>query len=84
MENILSVDFELNTVAKTRKEWIQELIEYELDCLDSASNVDDTISYLLTNGFTGYKNMSDIALIDEIYETLGHNYHIEEYITEAI
>jgi len=80
MENILSVDFELNTVAKTRKEWIQELIEYELDCLDSASNVDDTISYLLTNGFTGYKNMSDIALIDEIYDTLGHNYHIEETI----
>jgi len=80
MENILSVDFELNTVAKTRKEWIQELIEYELDCLDSASNVDDTITYLLTNGFTGYKNMSDIALIDEIYDTLGHNYHIEEAI----
>jgi len=80
MENILSVDFELNTVAKTRKEWIQELIEYELNCLDSASNVDDTITYLLTNGFTGYKNMSDIALIDEIYETLGHNYHIEEAI----
>ena len=80
MENILSVDFELNTVAKTRKEWIKELIEYELDCLDSASNVDDTITYLLTNGFTGYKNMSDIALIDEIYDTLGHNYHIEEAI----
>jgi len=77
MENILSVDFELNTVAKTRKEWIQELIEYELDCLDSASNVDDTITYLLTNGFTGYKNMSDIALIDEIFETLGQNYHME-------
>jgi len=80
MENILSVDFELNTVAKTRKEWIKELIEYEIDCLDSASNVDDTITYLLTNGFTGYKNMSDIALIDEIYDTLGHNYHIEEAI----
>jgi hypothetical protein len=79
MENILSVDFELNTVAKTRKEWIQELIEYELDCID-IGHVDDTISYLLTNGFTGYKNMSDIALIDEIYDTLGHNYHIEETI----
>jgi len=34
----------------------------------------------LTNGFTGYKNMSDIALIDEIYETLGHKYHIEDTI----
>ena len=79
MENILSVDFELNTVAKTRKEWIQELIEFELDCID-IGHVDDTISYLLTNGFTGYKNMSDIALIDEIYDTLGHNYHIEEAI----
>jgi hypothetical protein len=84
MENLLRVDFESNRVERTRTEWIKELIEYELDCLDSASNVDDTITYLLTNGFTGYKNMSDIALIDEIYETLGHNYHIEEFITEAI
>jgi len=80
MENLIRVDFETNRVERTRAEWIQELIEYELDCLDSESNVDDTITYLLTNGFTGYKNMSDIALIDEIYETLGHKYHIEETI----
>ena len=83
MENLLRVDFKSNTVERTKAQWIQELIEYELDCID-IGHVDDTISYLLTNGFTGYKNMSDIALIDEIYETLGHNYHIEEYITEAI
>ena len=80
MENILSVDFELNTVAKTRKEWIKELTEYEIDCLDSADLHDGTLIHLLTNGFVGYKNMSDIALIDEIYDTLGHNYHIEETI----
>jgi hypothetical protein len=84
MEKLIRVDFESNRVERTREEWIKELIEYEIDCLDSASNVDDTITYLLTNGFTGYKNMSDIALIDEIYETLGHNYHIEKFITEAI
>ena len=83
MQKLIRVDFESNRVERTREEWIQELIEYELDCID-IGHVDDTITYLLTNGFTGYKNMSDIALIDEIYETLGHNYHIEEYITEAI
>jgi hypothetical protein len=80
MEKLIRVDFESNRVERTRTEWIQELIEYELDCLDSASNVDDTITYLLTNGFTGYKNMPDDALVDEIYDTLGHNYHIEEAI----
>ena len=76
MENMLRVDFELNTVAKTRKEWIQELIEFELDCID-IGHIDDRISYLLMKGFVGYENFSDIALIDEIYDTLGHNYHIE-------
>jgi hypothetical protein len=80
MEQLLRVDFGTNRVEQTRTEWIKELIEYELDCLDSASNVDDTISYLLTNGFTGYKNMSDIALIDEIYETLDHKYYFDEAI----
>jgi hypothetical protein len=84
MENLLRVDFESNRVERTRTEWINELIEYEIDCLDCVDNNDATLTYLLTNGFVGYKNMSDIALIDEIYETLGHNYHIEEYITEAI
>ena len=84
MENLIRVDFETNRVERTRAEWIQELIQYELDCLDSASNVDDTISYLLMKGFVGYENMSDIALVDVVYDTLGHNYHIEEYITEAI
>ncbi len=80
MEKLLRVDFASNRVEKTRAEWIQELIEYELDCLDSASNVDDTISYLLMKGFVGYENMNDNALIDQVYDMLGHNYHIEEAI----
>ena len=79
MENLIRVDFGTNRVEKTRKEWIDELIEYELDCLDSADLVDGTITYLLNNGFVGYKNMSDIALIDEVYDTLAHRYDIEEY-----
>ena len=80
MEKLLRVDFGTNRVEKTREEWIQELIEYELDCLDTADLHDGTLIHLLTNGFVGYKNMSNIALIDEIYDTLGHNYHIEEAI----
>jgi hypothetical protein len=80
MEKLLRVDFESNRVERTRTEWINELIEYEIDCLDCVDNNDATLTYLLTNGFVGYKNMSDIALIDEIYDTLGHNYHIEEAI----
>jgi hypothetical protein len=84
MEKLLRVDFESNRVERTREEWIKELIEYELDCLDTADLHDGSITYLLTNGFVGYKNMSDDDLVDEIYDTLGHNYHIEEYITEAI
>jgi hypothetical protein len=78
MENLIRVDFGTNRVEKTRKEWIDELIEYELDCLDTIDNNDATITYLLNNGFTGYKNMSDIALIDEVCETLAHRYDIEE------
>ena len=80
MEKLLRVDFGTNRVEKTREEWIQELIEYELDCLDSASNVDDTITYLLMKGFVGYENMNDNALIDQVYDMLGHNYHIEDTI----
>ena len=80
MKNMLIVDFESNRVERTRTEWIKELIEYEIDCLDTADLHDGTLIHLLTNGFVGYKNMSDIALIDEIYDTLGHNYHIEEAI----
>lgn len=80
MEKLLRVDFESNRVERTREEWIKELIEYQIDCLDCVDSNDATLTYLLTNGFTGYKNMSDIALIDEIYDTLGHNYHIEEAI----
>lgn len=80
MENMLIVDFESNRVERTRTEWIKELIEYEIDCLDTADLHDGTLIHLLRYGFVGYKNMSDIALIDEIYDTLGHNYHIEEAI----
>jgi hypothetical protein len=78
MQKLIRVDFESNRVERTREEWIKELIEYEIDyCVD---NNDATLTYLLTNGFVGYKNMSDDALVDEIYDTLGHNYHIEEAI----
>jgi len=79
MENLIRVDFETNRVERTRTEWIQELIEFELDCID-IGHVDDRISYLLMKGFVGYENMSDIALVDVVYDTLGHNYHIEEAI----
>ena len=77
--DLIRVDFGTNRVEQTRQQWIDELIQYELECLDSSDLVDGTITYLLTNGFTGYKNMSDIALIDEIYDTLAHRYDIEEY-----
>jgi hypothetical protein len=80
MQKLIRVDFESNRVERTREEWIKELIEYEIDCLDCVDNNDATLTYLLTNGFVGYKNMSDDALVDEIYDTLGHNYHIEEAI----
>ena len=80
MENILIVDFESNRVERTRTEWIKELIEYEIDCLDTADLHDGTLIHLLTNGFVGYKNMTDKRLGVEIYDTLGHNYHIEETI----
>ena len=80
MQKLIRVDFESNRVERTRDEWIKELIEYQIDCLDCIDNNDATLTYLLTNGFMGYKNMSDDALVDEIYDTLGHNYHIEEAI----
>lgn len=80
MEQLLRVDFASNRVEKTRAEWIQELIEYELDCLDTAENSDATMAYLLMKGFVGYENMNDNALIDQVYDMLGHNYHIEEAI----
>ena len=78
MKTLSGVDFGKNRVEKTRKEWIDLLIEYELDCLDSSDLVNGTITYLLNHGFVGYKNMSDIALIDEVYDTLAHRYDIEE------
>lgn len=84
MEKLLRVDFESNRVERTREEWIKELIEYEIDCLDCVDNNDATLTYLLRYGFVGYNNMTDGRLSVEIYDTLGHNYHIEEFITEAI
>ena len=80
MEQLLRVDFGTNRVERTKAEWIQELIEHELDCLDTIGLYDGSLTYLLTNGFTGYKNMSDIALIDEIYDTLDHKYYFDEEI----
>ena len=84
MEKLIRVDFESNRVERTREEWIKELIEYEIDCLDCVDNNDATLTYLLRYGFVGYDNMTDGRLSVEIYDTLGHNYHIEEFITEAI
>jgi hypothetical protein len=80
MEKLLRVDFESNRVERTREEWIKELIEYEIDCLDCVDNNDATLTYLLRYGFVGYDNMTDGRLSVEIYDTLGHNYHIEEAI----
>ena len=80
MQKLIRVDFESNRVERTRTEWINELIEYEIDCLDCVDNNDATLTYLLTNGFVGYDNMTDGRLSVEIYDTLGHNYHIEEAI----
>ena len=80
MQKLIRVDFESNRVERTREEWIKELIEYELDCLDTADLHDGTLTYLLRHGFTGYDNMTDGRLSVEIYDTLGHNYHIEETI----
>jgi len=79
MENLIRVDFGTNRVENTREEWIQELIQTQIESLDSMDNNDSMIFYLLNNGFVGYKNMSDIALIDEVYDTLAHRYDIEEY-----
>ena len=84
MEKLLRVDFESNRVERTREEWIKELIEYQIDCLDCVDFNDATLTYLLRYGFVGYDNMTDGRLSVEIYDTLGHNYHIEEFITEAI
>jgi hypothetical protein len=84
MEKLLRVDFESNRVERTREEWIKELIEYQIDCLDCVDSNDATLTYLLRYGFTGYDNMTNGRLSVEIYDTLGHNYHIEEFITEAI
>ena len=80
MKNMLIVDFESNRVERTRTEWIKELIEYEIDCLDTADLHDGTLIHLLRYGFVGYDNMTDGRLSVEIYDTLGHNYHIEEAI----
>ena len=80
MEKLLRVDFGTNRVEHTKDEWIKELIEYELDSLDSIENSDATISYLLINGFVGYKNMSDDELIDRVYDLLDHKYYFDEAI----
>jgi hypothetical protein len=80
MENLIRVDFGTNRVEKTRKQWIDELIEYQLDCLDSVDLADGTITYLLSNGFVGYDNMTNGRLSVEVYDTLAHRYDIEEYL----
>ena len=80
MEQLLRVDFGTNRVERTKAEWIQELTEYELASLDSIENCDATISYLLINGFVGYKNMNDDELIDRVYDLLDHKYYFDEVI----
>ena len=79
MENLIRVDFGTNRVEKTRKQWIDELIKYQLECLDSVNFVDGTVTYFLHHGFVGYDNMSNGRLSVEIYDTLVNRYDIEEY-----
>ena len=78
MENLIRVDFGTNRVENTREEWIQELIQTQIESLDSMDNNDSMIFYLLKNGFIGYANMTNDELSDEIYDWLEHKYDIEE------
>jgi hypothetical protein len=78
MENLIRVDFGTNRVEKTREEWTNELIQQQIDSLDSMDNNDHFITYLLKRGFKGYDNYELEELIDEIYDTLSHNYDLEE------
>ena len=78
MENLIRIDFGTNRVERTREEWIQELIQIQIESLDSMDNNDSMIAHLLRYGFTGYANMTDGRLSVEIYDWLAHQYDIEE------
>jgi hypothetical protein len=77
MENLIRVDFGTNRVEKTRYEWTNKLIQQQINSLDTIDNNDSFIAYLLRTGFQGYDNYELEELIDEIYDTLGHEYDIE-------
>jgi hypothetical protein len=78
MKNLIRVDFGTNRIERTKEEWIDELIENQLESLDSMDNNDHMITYLLCKGFKGYEQFTVDELIEEIESELGHRYDIEE------
>jgi len=65
-------------VSKTRQEWIDELLENDLDLCQSDSTFNDNTIYdLLLGGCKGYINMTDDEIAQEIYNQLEHLYESE-------
>jgi hypothetical protein len=63
------------TVSKTRKEWIDELLENDLAlCQSDSTYNDNTIYDLLLGGYKGYVNMTDEEISKEVYNQLEYLY----------
>lgn len=62
-------------VSKTRKEWIDELLENDLAlCQSDSTYNDNTIYDLLLGGCKGYINMTDEEISKEVYNQLEYLY----------
>jgi hypothetical protein len=80
MENLIRVDFGTNRVEKTRYEWTNELIQQQINSLDTIDNNDSFIAYLLRTGFKGYDNLEEDELVEQIGYDLSEIYDIEENV----